>query len=210
VAPASPRARESAQVASLAPTEVAGESTRMPKVGDYWVYRYTDTISKRRRTVRFEITGVSREGLLESGGFVDASPEIRAAAPGLRLLYRGFWEFSPYALSFEALKSGDRWRTLTPERSPATCLSAGVRCNYEGKVVGTERISTPAGVFDTVKVVIEANSIGGIGNIGVYWRQFTFWYSEAAKRIVKSQVRTRAGYTNQDDYDLDLTAYKLN
>ena len=77
-------------------------------------------------------------------------------------------------------------------------------------MVGTERVSTPAGVFDTVKVVIDANGIGGVGNLGVNWRQMTFWYSEAAKRMVKSQVRTRSGTTLLDDYDLELTAYKLN
>jgi len=202
-----------AQLASLAPTEVAAaqeEASRLPKVGDYWVYRYVDTIAKRRRTVRFEITGVSKEGLLESGGFVDAPAEIRAAAPGVRLVYRAFWEFSPYALSFGSFKDGDRWRRLTPERSPMACIAAGNRCDYEGKVVGTERVSTPAGVFDTVKVVIDANGIGGVGNLGVNWRQMTFWYSEAAKRMVKSQVRTRSGTTLLDDYDLELTAYKLN
>jgi hypothetical protein len=157
--------------------------------------------------MRFEITGVSREGLLESGGFVDAPAEIRAAAPGVRLVYRAFWEFSPYAVSFGSLKTGDRWRTLTPEKSPGACLAAGTLCRYEGKVVGTERISTPAGVFDTVKVVVESNWFAGNLN---NWRLMTFWFSEDAKRVVRSQVRTRAGYTTLDDYDIELTAYKLN
>ena len=213
IAPAGPAAREPAQLASLAPTEVAvaqEETSRLPKVGDYWVYRYVDTTSKRRRTVRFEITGASREGLLESGGFVDLPPEIRAAAPGVRLVYRGFWELSPYVLAFGGLKPNERWRVLTPEKSPTGCLALGIRCDYSGKVIGTERIATPAGVFDTVKVVVDSNGTGGVGNINSNWRLLTFWFSETAKRMVKAQVRTRAGYTMQEDYDLELTAYKLN
>jgi uncharacterized caspase-like protein len=197
-----------AQVASIAPTAIAAaeEASRMPKVGDYWVYRYLDIISKQRRTVRFEVTGVSKDGLLESGGFVDGSAEIRAASPGLRLVYRDFWELSPYLLSFGTPNKAEKWR-LMPEKSPIGCLAAGTQCRYEGRIVGTEKVSTPAGVFDTVKLVVDMNTNGtGGGN----WRQITFWYSESTKRVVKSQVRTRSGFTRQGDYDMDLTAYKVN
>jgi hypothetical protein len=178
----------------------------MPKVGDYWVYRYYDIIGRQRRTMRFEITGVSKDGLLETGGFVDGGSEIRAAAPGLRLVYREFWELSPYLLDFGQPNRPGSWR-VTPEKSPNACLAAGTNCRYEGKIIGTERIATPAGVFDTTKVVIDMNTTGG--NF-VAWRQVTFWYSESAKRVVKSQLRTRSGFTRQGDYDIDLASYKLN
>ena len=197
------------RLASAAPTAAASgreEGSRLPKVGDYWVYRYYDIIGRQRRTLRFEITGVSKDGLLETGGFVDSNPEIRAAAPGLRLVYREFWELSPYLLSFGPPARPGSWR-VTPEKSPNFCLAAGTNCRYEGKIIGAEKIATPAGIFDTTKVVIDMNASG---IAGVSWRQLTFWYSESAKRVVKSQVRTRAGGTRQGDYDLDLASYKLN
>jgi len=197
------------KVASAASTAIASgreEFSRTPKVGDYWVYRYYDIIGRQRRTMRFEITGVSKDGLLETGGFVDGSPEIRAAAPGLRLVYREYWELSPYLLTFGPPASPGSWR-VTPEKSPGGCLAAGTACRYEGKIMGAEKVTTPAGVFDTTKVVIDMNT-HGVG--GVVWRQMTFWYSESAKRVVKSQVRTRAGGSRQGDYDLDLASYKLN
>jgi len=207
--PSTPAPAPATKVASAAPTAVASgreEGSRMPKVGDYWVYRYYDIIGRQRRTMRFEITGVSKDGLLETGGFVDSNPEIRAAAPGLRLVYREFWELSPYLLNFGPPTHPGSW-LVTPEKSPSSCLAPGTNCRYEGKIIGPEKIATPAGVFDTTKVVIDMNTIG-VG--GVTWRQLTFWYSESAKRVVKSQVRTRAGGTRQGDYDLDLASYKLN
>ena len=204
---------EPPKLASIAPTRVAGsgvDNPRYPRVGDRWEYSYVDITTRQRRSARFEVTGVSTDGILESGGFVDAEPLQRAHSSGAQLvLTPGFlMEFSPYILSFGTPKPGEWWRSLKPPRNWDFCFVPGNTCRASGKVVGTERVTTPAGTFDTVKVVIDFNTAAqAIGN----WRQGTFWYSQSAKRIVKSTYRIRAGSSgNAPDYDLELTSYKLN
>jgi hypothetical protein len=212
--PATPAPVPTVQLASAAPASLLGtgiDNPRFPKIGDRWEYRYTDTTTRRQRKAVYEIRALSTEGIVEAATFGDERSLVRAYSADISLVQGDVWDFSPYMLSFGAPKPGERWSTLVPQRS-RTCSEAGTACNFSGRVAGTERISTPAGSFDTVKIVVDFNLRGGPGVFigATTWREITYWYSEAAKRIVKSSLRTRNGNTVEPDYDLELVSYKLN
>jgi hypothetical protein len=201
------------QVAAVAPTALASAGdSRLPKVGDAWTYDYVDSFGRRHRRMRFAVTGVSPEGILESGGFADGDRETtRAYTAGPSLVFDGFFEFSPY-LATSDIPGDTTWPALVALRYQI-CQRAGATCRFEGKVAGREKVTTPAGAFDALKVVITFNGqgIAPFGTTSTYtWRELTYWYSESAKRVVKSNVHTRNGFSLDDDYTIELVSYKLN
>jgi uncharacterized caspase-like protein len=199
------------QVASAAPTALAGlgiDDLRYPRIGDRWDYVYTDTTTRVRRNAHYEVGAVSKEGILENGTTAFSTAMSRAYSAGPQLVWDGgVWHFSPYALAFEPLKVGQRWRPIVPVKTQDWCLPAGQVCAFEGRVAGREKVTVPAGTFDAYKVVIEFNLRGG--NFSAY-REITFWYSEAVKRTVKSTIRTIGSSSRSADYDFELASYKVN
>ncbi|MBV8031509.1 MAG: caspase family protein [Betaproteobacteria bacterium] len=197
------------QVAAVSPSLLGTgiDDSRLPRVGDLWEYAITDTISHQRRGARFEVTGVSKDGILETGGPTDTKPTTRAHAAGASLRYVGdILQLSPYLLDFGEIKDGQAWRSLVVENDRA-CQGASLSCRYDAKVVGHEKVAVPAGSFDAVKVVVDFNWSGPSQTA---WRQFAYWYSPEAKRVVKASARTRAGMMPAalaNDYDVELTAF---
>src|SRR6185295_17103563 len=121
----------------------------------------------------FEVTAVSKEGILEAGGFTDGQVATRAFSANPELMHREMWDFAPYLLSFEAPSTGKSWPGLPPQGG--VCVSASIVCRFDGKVAGTEKVTTPGGTFDAIKVVVEVNVAG----MGFGWRQMAFWYADA-------------------------------
>jgi hypothetical protein len=204
--PKAAAAAAAAQVASIAPSlfGMGIDDPRYPKIGDLWEYTATDTTTKIVRKVRFEATAVSKDGIVESGGLVTAKPSTRAYAAGASLRYIGdLLQFSPYAVAFGTVKEGASWSSLIAE-GDQFCVRPGVICRYDGKVAGREKISTPAGTFDALKVVIDFN--GNFSNVRI-WRQYTYWYSDETKRLVKSTARTLSGVSTQSDFEIELTSF---
>jgi hypothetical protein len=201
------------QVASIAPAAMIGmgiDDPRFPRIGDAWEYSYTDTYTKKKRKARYEITAVSKDGILEAGGFADAPPSTRAYSGGPHLVHHAMWDFSPYTLSFDSLKPGDSWTGIPPQGGVCIGVQMSFACKFDGKVVGREKVTTPAGSFDALKILIDM-SMGS----GWAWRQLTFWYAVEAKRVVKSSAKTikaapRPSPGMTDDYEFELTSYKLN
>ncbi len=195
------------QVASAAPTSMIGmgiDDPRFPKIGDLWEYSYADSFKGTKKQARFEAVAVSKDGILEAGGFTDSRPSQRAHAQGPSLRYVGdVLQFSPFLLSFGSVKEGDSWNSLLAEGDPF-CARPGTSCRYDAKVAGREKVMTAAGTFDAIKVVVDFN--GGYLSIRT-WRQHTFWYSEEIKRLVRITARTLAGNSMQSDYEVELTSY---
>jgi hypothetical protein len=201
------------QVASAAPTlSLVGmgiDNPRFPKIGDRWDYEFINLSSKQRTPSSVEVTAVSPEGILDTGSSGGGASRSRAHSAGPSLAFVGGpnLQFSPYLLSFGAPKVGETWRNLDAEGA-GFCRQGGMSCSYEAKVVGSDKVTTPAGTFDTVKVVLDLNGRTGGGSI--FWRQYTYWFAEGAKRVVKASHRTRGGASSAPDYDIELTSYKLN
>jgi len=212
VAPAKPKPA-GVQVASIAPTAALTGmgigDPHYPKIGDWWQYRYVDVTSKQEHRANAEVTGISKDGILELVGFGTQGSARRVHSPGPLLSFSGpLWVFSPYLLSFGPVKAGDKWDAIPHQSGTASaCQQAGTLCRYDAKVLGVEKVTTPAGEFDAVKILIDFNGTWGTNRI---WRQATYWYAPAAKRMVKTSLRTYAGASLGADYDVELVAYKLH
>jgi uncharacterized caspase-like protein len=204
------------QVAAAAPSAMIGvgiEDSRFPRVGDSWEYRYSDLTSRQSRTLRYQIAGVSRAGIVESGGLGDPR-DRRVYAPGAQLLFNDIWDFSPYLTSFGAPATGHRWRALEPVKGLVYCSQASISCRFEGRVAGVEKVTVPAGTFEAVKVSVDMVSYINLGIARTVTTEMLFWYAERAKRMVKASVRTfgtsASGQVVSTDYDMELTSYKLH
>ncbi|HYD56429.1 MAG TPA: caspase family protein [Burkholderiales bacterium] len=210
-----PVAAPALQTVSSAPTPVASASAsdaRLPKIGDRWEYVFTDVLTRRKQPLRFDVVGVSSEGILdrlETGG----QTLTRAHAPGADLFFTNgghAWHLSPYLLTFGEPSTGERWEAIVP-LNDLNCAQL-VRCRYEGRAAGTERVTTPAGTFDALKIVVEFHGQSANTAREPEVKRATFWYAAAAKRLVKASLRTVSGgqFNPQPDFDLDLVSYKLN
>jgi len=195
------------QVASVAPTPVAAEAPdpRLPKLGDRWQYVYKDPLSGASRDFAVEVIAAATDGILDEDNFSMYGKGARAYGRDAELLViQQVWLFSPYLKAFGAARPGARWDDIRA-RNDNFCRSQA--CSYSARVAGTERVSTPAGTFDTVKVEVDLRA--GSAAYSLH-RRATFWYADAAKRFVRSTMRTFAGATRMPDYDLELVSYKLN
>jgi hypothetical protein len=198
------------QLASIAPTtSLVGmgiDNPRFPKIGDVWQYEFLNHTTKQRGVARAEVTAVSEEGIIETvNAFGNTSARVHGSGAHADL-NRAVLNFSPYLLAFGDGKPGQAWRSLQVKNSQ-WCFNPGTNCSFDAKVVGQEKVTTPAGTFDAVKVVIDLNINFGSTRV---WREFRYWYAESAKRIVKADARTKLGQFGAPDYDLELIYLKLN
>ena len=97
------------------------------------------------------------------------------------------YEFTnPYPAYMFPLDTGKSWSVRVDAVNPATGRRNSVR--IDGQVVGAERISVPAGAFDTIKIKRRVYA----GD----WNTFTFetniyeteWYAPALGRAVRSET----------------------
>ena len=205
------------QVASTAPTALIGtgiDDPRYPKIGDLWEYEFRNHTTRRSTLAQVEISAVTKNGIIDAtrpaGGAV--IPRAHSPAAALAFIGRDDLQFSPYLLSFGTPKSGETWKGLEAQDA-LICREQGVYCSFDAKVLGNEKITTRAGTFDSLKVLVELNG-GRAGGLFRIWRQYTYWYAIAAKRVVKVEHRNRGTTTGKsdlaDNYDIELVSYKLN
>jgi hypothetical protein len=207
---AGPGAAPPVQVASMAPTVVAAavENPRYPKIGDLWEYAFKNITTGQERKAKVSVAAVSPEGILDYDELTGSGYAMsRAHAPQAELyIAYPVWHFSPYLLAFNERTEDLRWRDLVA-RNDLFC-SRALDCTYTARVRGRESVKTPAGTFDTVKVVVEL--MGPLQLNRRLIRVATFWYSEKVKRFVKSTMRTVEGNHHAPDYDIELLSYKAS
>jgi uncharacterized caspase-like protein len=195
-----------AAVAAAMPAVSQVDDPRYPKVGDHWEYAYTDVTTRTGSNVNVKILGVASDGILDADDFDSFVLTRRAHGAGAELLILDpIWVFSPYLHVFGGANPGASWSEIESRKDRFCARTPS--CSYSAQVLGREKIATRAGSFDAVKVTVDLTA--GMG--GFYLRRrATFWYAEAAKRLVKSTLRTLSGQTHEPDYDLELVSYKLN
>jgi hypothetical protein len=195
-----------AAVAAAMPVVSQVDDPRYPKVGDHWEYAYTDVLTRSGSQVNVKILGVADDGILDADDFDSFVLTRRAhGAKAELLILDPIWVFSPYLHVFGAANPGASWSDVESRKDRFCARTPS--CRYTARVAGREKVATRAGSFDAVKVTVELTA--GMG--GSYLRrQATFWYADAAKRLVKSTLRTLSGQTHEPDYDLELVSYKLN
>jgi hypothetical protein len=173
----------------------------LPATGDVYVYRVINGYNNEvRGHVRYRVESVDAQRVTFA---VAADPAVLDVARTEIYAADGNWlrhavtnhdqpvdyEFSPAYPAYDfPLDAGKSWSMRVDATQPVTGRRASVR--VDGAVVGSERISVPAGTFDTIKLrrYVYAGDWDG-------FRQPTTiteneWYSPALGRAVKSESKS--------------------
>jgi hypothetical protein len=178
-------------------------------VGDSWTYQYTDVWKHTPGNLnRTQVTAVDAAGI---------QVDIKRAATGAVLAHyrysaemnpvdRGKMHFAPYYARYAfPLVPGKAWKVDATGDNPA----AGKRWRYQinGKALGWEKITVPAGEFDVIKLEVvsyyqgeETGSRGGSGQ-----SKETVWYAPAVNNFVKLEYQDtdwQGSIFNRDQWEL--------
>jgi hypothetical protein len=200
---------------AVAPPSTLPQPPSMPKVGDTWTYRYTSGWrGEKERTFMHKIVGVSP--IKETVTMGDNESDIKEFGDSVEVVPRRLpsftlQEFSPYLQAFTSLETGKTWKAIPALSHDAVIYPWSV----QGKVIGPEQISVPAGKFNAVKVELYGNRTADVsraqaGSIAVRSKH-VIWYAPEVKRVVKQTRNTFASNGNDLDKDIfELVEYKLN
>src|SRR5207248_1964899 len=136
-------AMASPPAASVAAVGIA--SARLPQQGDTWSYRLIEPnrkVGPKERPYVAKIVAASGSAILEEYSLDGASAEW-AHSPGAQLVGVGASVVSPYLMAFTDLKPGatlGQVQIVDPGCDPRVFL-----CQVEGKVIGREVVTVPAG-----------------------------------------------------------------
>lgn len=151
------------------------------QIGDRWKYETKDgyTNLPTSQTERI-VTALGND-------------RIEATENGSPAIYTAEWNpletpdsrFEPASRAFKfPLAVGDKWRHEGKTLNKAT--GSDGRSQYEVKVVSQEKITVPAGSFDTYKLVMEGYfTVHNMGNSRSFPFSRTYWYAPSAKASVK-------------------------
>jgi hypothetical protein len=176
----------------------AGVAVAAPAVGDTYVYRVVNGYSNETRgQVTYRVDKVDASSVTLSVAPDHPSlgaPHTEILASDANWLRHPLinhdmpveYDFAPaYPAYMAPLDSGKSWSARVSATNPASGRRTSVR--VDGDVLGTERITTPAGAFDTIKVKRRVYA----GD----WETFTMetnivetdWYAPALGRPVRTE-----------------------
>jgi hypothetical protein len=170
--------------------------------GDTFVYRVTNGYNSEfmRGQIQYRVDKIDADRVTTS-----VSPDVPALGLPRTDIYtkEGNWlrhtltnhdqpveyEFSPaYPAYVFPLETGKSWSQRVTATNPATGKRNSVRVDAE--VVGSERISTPAGAFDTIKVSRRVYAGDWDGFLRETNIVETEWYAPALGRTVRSDSKS--------------------
>lgn len=186
-----------------------------PRKGDTWRYAYTsgwrNVPPQQVQVTCVEVgTGVRDRVTLVDSTIGDERSFLgplelveRPVVPGFALV-----ELSPYLAAFDGTDLAQNYAVRMPPANWGTTWSGMARS------VGTEKIQTPAGTFDAVRVEMSGNRLFLRGQmddaIDPVWLRATAWYAPSARRVVRFTHDTWAiadQPLSRDRYE--LTSLKL-
>jgi hypothetical protein len=185
---------------------ISGMACAQPAAGDTYTYRVINVYNNETRgQVTYRIDSINADRVTVA---------VTPSAPDLGLAHtdiytaNGNWlrhpvinhdqpvehEFAtPYPAYVFPLDTGKKWSVRVEGRDAATGQRRSVR--VDGAVLGTERVTTPAGAFDTIKV--RRRVYAGDWD---HWRwetniEETDWYAPSLGRPVRKE--RNSGYIDQ-------------
>jgi hypothetical protein len=207
------------RLAALQPAPAAAipqkaTATRMPQAGDTWTYRLrepTRADGPKERSYSIKVASADAGGIVEHYA-VDGGPAGEWTHKGERqLLGLGKSVFAPYLLAFGEPPSSSL--------GLLEILDCGMTyiCEATARVIGWEKVTVPAGVFDALKVEVrqEWRPVAMMGPTGAQLtggRNLFVWYARETKRAIKFYSRTTFGQIPpiDPDFELELADYRLN
>ena len=172
-----------------------------PAVGDTFVYRVINGYnSEVRGHLRYRVDAVHVDRVM-----ITATSDTPFLGPPQTHSYtlEGNWlrhplinhdqpvdyEFSPAYAAYEVpLDAGKSWSVSVDATAPVSGRRVSVR--VDGAVAGSERITVPAGTFDTIKVkrnVYAGDAVGFLMPTNIFE---TDWYAPALGRPVRSEMKS--------------------
>ena len=198
--------------AAAPPAAAASPSLALPSVGERWNYSVRDAdIKDKVYEASLEVKAAGPKGVsyvFNRVGGVDITLEQIAGTHKINNLAPGVDLLPPYLLFYERLKPGDLQGV---ESDTGVCRISF--CRFFPTVVGKEAVSTPAGSFGAVKIVVGAMGGGGAGGITPGRWELTYWYDEATGMLVKYRRRTKQSITGSGagvttpDIDMELLSH---
>ncbi len=185
-------------VAGIAPAVAAPASA---VVGDTFVFRvYNGYNNEARGQTQYRIDQIDADRVT-----VSVSADVAALGLPRNAIYTkdGNWlrhtltnhdqpvdyNFSPFYPAYVfPLEAGKSWSLRVTATNPVTGRSNNVR--VDGEVLGSERISTPAGAFDTIKVRRRVYAGDWEGFLQETHIVETDWYAPTLGRAVKGDSKS--------------------
>jgi uncharacterized caspase-like protein len=216
---APPKAAEPAspiQVAIAAPPAAlgpAGPGGLRP--GDRWEYAYKHTGENKVEKRVFEVNRVAEDLIVDRLLTEDDGPRTTEHQKGAYVNMAAGMQFAPYFLAFAQVNPGETFEPLAVEAGTACPGSdegrSGSWCQAKALAMGGERITVPAGSFETEKFAVFAD--GGVSDSALSVRGH-FWLSSTVGRIVKARVSytsSRASFFGTRDTwteTMELVSYR--
>lgn len=185
-----------------------------PAVGDSWTYQYTDVWKSAKGNInRMEVAAID-----EAGVHVDIKRAASGALISTQLfsaemnpVERGGMHFAPsFARYAFPLAPGKEWSSdIVGDNS-----KAGKQWRYQikGKVVDWEKVRVPAGEFDALKIVIEAQYGATDGSSAKGRLTETVWFVPMLNNYVKLEYQdadAQGRLYSRDSWELTTYAQKL-
>ncbi len=212
------------QVALAAPAPLAMSEPvaglRFPRVGDTWTYRYVDDWRHRAaNTLVYTVSDVTGNEIRETLHMDGRRVDEQAYSSTVQLVERdladnqAMAELIPYLLAFhDADIKPVAWKKI-PYSTASHHEQYSAPWNFEGKVLGKETVTVPAGTFQAVKV-----KISGQRHAMRFPREqestlvfHTAWYAPEVKRIVKATTESQnPRFEPIDKLTFELVKYQLH
>jgi hypothetical protein len=173
----------------------------LPAAGDVYVYRVINGYNNEvRGHVRYRVESVEAQrvtvAVVADPAMLDVARTETYAADGNWLRHAVTnhdqpvdYEFSPAYPAYDfPLDAGKSWSRRVDATQPLTGRRASVR--VDGAVVGSERISVPAGTFDTIKLRRYVYAGDWDGFLQPTTITESEWYAPALGRAVKSESKS--------------------
>jgi hypothetical protein len=186
-----------------------------PIAGDYWAYRVANGYNNETRgkiqyrvekveADRISVLATADSPVLGGQHTVVYTPDGNWVRHPLinhgQLVDYAFAE--PYPAYQFPLDPGKSWSLRVNAINPATGRKASVR--VDGEVLGSERITVPAGAYDTIKVRRRTYAGDGEGQRAETNITETEWYAPALGRAVRRE--SNSGYMDQQRCSDEMSA----
>lgn len=163
------------------------------RVGDRWTYEVRDTVTGDIRFVNtvsvVELNDKEITTRLHYRG--NTTPRTVVFNPQWGTIDDSTWKYRPSAIGIEApLEVGKQWRREFSGQQ----MQTGINWRNAGlaKIVGQEKVTTPAGTFDTYRIETNVSLVNSKDETRSAKQTSVIWYAPAINRWVKrtSEVRS--------------------
>lgn len=185
-----------------------GQARPVQKVGDVAVFAITDRADRKQSEETVTVVSVEGGQIKTRHTRPDRTPpdqegisttELSLALSGAS----GTRYDPPIALVKFPLAVGSAWKSTYESASPSGARSKG---EFDFKVTAAEKLTTPAGAFDTFKIETEGwvNGISWQGSVRVVQ---SLWYAPSIGRFVKTEYKDYRGSRLWNDNVFELKSF---